>query len=179
MTQQAQQAAAAVPASARMRRSRARPTSALPPAPPPFRQRAQRPGPGPPAAQRLLRWQGARGLPAGAGTGGQGLGRRHARGTRSHGQPADGEPPWQTLRRTASSPADSLADEGRCVCQTSSQNNGPQVTNYEAALRGASWAVNGPTTEQGLPPFAWGPFPNAPHRGQPERFAFEWQAMEP
>lgn len=55
------------------------------------------------------------------------------------------------------------------------------MTNYSAALRGAAWAVNGPTTEQGLPAFAWRaglPF-DAPHRGQPEEFDFEWQVMEP
>lgn len=57
-----------------------------------------------------------------------------------------------------------------------------QVTNYAAALEGRAWAVNGPTAEQGLPPFAWEPglpLSGAPHRGQARRFDFAWQEMRP
>ncbi len=40
-------------------------------------------------------------------------------------------------------------------------------------------AVNGPTRDQGeLPPFDWRrQFPDMEHRGQPRRFAFEFELM--
>lgn len=39
-------------------------------------------------------------------------------------------------------------------------------------------AVNGPTTEQGdLPPFDWHQFSDMEHRGQPRRFAFQFERM--
>jgi hypothetical protein len=55
-----------------------------------------------------------------------------------------------------------------------------KVTNYHAALDGRSWAVNGPTAEQGLPPFKWGSeFEGVPHRGEPAVFDYKWQEMKP
>jgi hypothetical protein len=58
-----------------------------------------------------------------------------------------------------------------------------QVTNYAAALEGAAWAVNGPTAEGGLPPFAWAPggaFDGVAHRGQwAGAFDFDWEEMRP
>jgi hypothetical protein len=57
-----------------------------------------------------------------------------------------------------------------------------QVTSYHAALEDRSWAIKGPTSEQGLLPFLSGPglpFSGQPPSGHLVKFNFHLQEMRP
>ncbi|EFN51549.1 hypothetical protein CHLNCDRAFT_140007 [Chlorella variabilis] len=59
-----------------------------------------------------------------------------------------------------------------------------KVTSYSLAMQLQAEAVNGPTTDSwpwSVPPFRWSEavVSNLTHRGQPERFAFRFERMDP
>lgn len=54
-----------------------------------------------------------------------------------------------------------------------------QVTNYDMAWRLEAEAVNGPTTQDGLPPFSWQPFTKMAHEGQPDVWDFDFELQSP
>eukprot|EP01100_Stratorugosa_tubuloviscum_P012939 TRINITY_DN628_c1_g6_i1.p1 TRINITY_DN628_c1_g6~~TRINITY_DN628_c1_g6_i1.p1 ORF type:complete len:562 (+),score=236.53 TRINITY_DN628_c1_g6_i1:48-1688(+) len=80
-------------------------------------------------------------------------------------------------------------DPGKAICSRfdlESNNPSPsgcydtKATTYKNSLNLISDAINGPTTENGLPPFSWtGTFENVLHEGQPKVFNFEFQQMNP
>jgi len=54
-----------------------------------------------------------------------------------------------------------------------------KVTNYDMAWRLEAEAVNGPTTQDGLPPFSWQPFTKMAHEGQPDVWDFDFELQSP
>ncbi|XP_027897089.1 phospholipase B-like 1 [Xiphophorus couchianus] len=54
-----------------------------------------------------------------------------------------------------------------------------KVTDYQMALQLTAEAVNGPTTQGGLPPFSWRPFNLTAHQGLPETYTFRFVIMKP
>ncbi len=56
-----------------------------------------------------------------------------------------------------------------------------KVTSHGLALRLEAFAINGPTTQGGLPPFEWGDecFSQVPHAGMPPVFDFGWDLQSP
>jgi len=54
-----------------------------------------------------------------------------------------------------------------------------KVTCYSLQKDIKSYAVSGPTTYNGLPPFSWKPFNSTIHDGEPELFDFPYIFMDP
>lgn len=54
-----------------------------------------------------------------------------------------------------------------------------KVTSSKMAAEFAAYAVNGPTTDGGLPPFSWSPDDPQLHQGHPEIFDFSFELMQP
>ncbi|KAM8824206.1 phospholipase B-like 1 isoform 2-T2 [Synchiropus picturatus] len=54
-----------------------------------------------------------------------------------------------------------------------------KVTDLSLARDLASEAINGPTTQDGLPPFAWEQFSAVPHQGLPPLYNFSFVRMQP
>ncbi|PWA21883.1 hypothetical protein CCH79_00015658 [Gambusia affinis] len=54
-----------------------------------------------------------------------------------------------------------------------------KVTDYQMALQLTAEAVNGPTTQGGLPPFSWRSFNLTAHQGLPETYTFPFVIMKP
>uniref|UniRef100_A0A8C9TRS7 Phospholipase B-like n=1 Tax=Scleropages formosus TaxID=113540 RepID=A0A8C9TRS7_SCLFO len=72
-------------------------------------------------------------------------------------------------------------------CRNDLRNKRPQpggcydtkVTDFHMAQQLASEAVNGPTTQGGLPAFSWSRFSRTAHRGLPETYNFTFVTMRP
>jgi len=83
----------------------------------------------------------------------------------------------------------SHGDPGKAICSRfdlDPTNPGPfgcydtKVTNIDRSKALVAEAINGPTTQNGLPPFVWSPlFNNVPHEGQPKTWDFNFQLMDP
>ncbi len=54
-----------------------------------------------------------------------------------------------------------------------------KVTSSRMATEFAAYAVNGPTTDGGLPPFSWSPDDPQIHQGHPSVFDFSFELMQP
>lgn len=54
-----------------------------------------------------------------------------------------------------------------------------QVTDYQLALLLSAEAINGPTTQGGLPPFSWHSFNLTAHQGLPDAYMFPFVTMKP
>lgn len=54
-----------------------------------------------------------------------------------------------------------------------------QVTDFLMAAAFHAEAVNGPTTQDGLPPFSWDRFTNVSHQGLPLYYNFTFIRMQP
>ena len=55
-----------------------------------------------------------------------------------------------------------------------------KVTSVGLAMRLEALAINGPTTQGGLPPFEWSAqFADVPHAGMPASFDFGWECQSP
>ncbi|KAM4714944.1 phospholipase B-like 1 [Anableps anableps] len=54
-----------------------------------------------------------------------------------------------------------------------------KVTDYQMALQLSAEAVNGPTTQGGLPPFSWQSFNLTAHQGLPDTYMFPFVTMKP
>ncbi|KAJ8387576.1 hypothetical protein AAFF_G00152720 [Aldrovandia affinis] len=54
-----------------------------------------------------------------------------------------------------------------------------KVTDFHMAQRFAAEAVNGPTTQGGLPPFSWSGFNRTTHQGLPLTYNFTFLTMQP
>jgi len=54
-----------------------------------------------------------------------------------------------------------------------------KVTNYAMFSKFQAEAINGPTTQNGLPPFAWKAFANTSHLGLPPVYNFNFVVMDP
>lgn len=54
-----------------------------------------------------------------------------------------------------------------------------KVTSSNLAAEFAAYAVNGPTTDGGLPPFSWNPDDPQIHQGHPSVFDFSFELMQP
>ncbi|KAG5832478.1 hypothetical protein ANANG_G00291590 [Anguilla anguilla] len=54
-----------------------------------------------------------------------------------------------------------------------------KVTDFHMAQRFAAEAVNGPTTQGGLPPFSWSGFNRTSHQGLPVTYNFTFLTMQP
>nr|XP_057905284.1 phospholipase B-like 1 [Doryrhamphus excisus] len=54
-----------------------------------------------------------------------------------------------------------------------------KVTDFQMAAEFRTEAVNGPTTQGGLPPFVWEKFSNVSHQGLPAYYNFTFVRMEP
>lgn len=54
-----------------------------------------------------------------------------------------------------------------------------QVTDYRHAQKFVAEAVNGPPTQEGLPPFSWDRFNRTSHMGLPHMYNFSFITMQP
>lgn len=54
-----------------------------------------------------------------------------------------------------------------------------KVTDLDMAWRLEAEVVNGPTTQDGLPPFSWDRFPGSTHEGMPSVWDFEFELQSP
>lgn len=54
-----------------------------------------------------------------------------------------------------------------------------QVTDFHMAGDFRAEAVNGPTTQDGLPPFFWDKFSSMSHQGLPQFYNFTFIRMQP
>lgn len=54
-----------------------------------------------------------------------------------------------------------------------------QVTDFLMAGDFRAEAVNGPTTQDGLPPFVWDKFSSISHQGLPQYYNFTFVRMQP
>lgn len=55
-----------------------------------------------------------------------------------------------------------------------------KVTNLELSKKLVCQAINGPTTQNGIPPFVWTPeFKSVAHEGQPTKWDFNFIVMDP
>jgi len=82
----------------------------------------------------------------------------------------------------------SNGDPGKAICSRfdlEAENPSPggcydtKVTNYKMFSQFTSEAINGPTTVNNIPPFAWSKFANRSHVGLPPVYNFDFVTMNP
>jgi len=54
-----------------------------------------------------------------------------------------------------------------------------KVTSFTLQQSCKSWAISGPTTYGGLPPFDWKSFNSTDHEGEPDLWNFQYVLMDP